>query len=76
MESPSVSNGPRPIPRKVTLGLVIGWILIAIKCAAAPYVMVRWSVPVDPGWVVVPTLIFAVLITWLILSRDWSSSDD
>ena len=76
MDTPPMSKVPSPIPRKVAVGLVIGWALIAVKCALTPYVMARWHVPVDPGWVIVPTLIFAILVSLLIIFRDWTQVDD
>jgi hypothetical protein len=76
MDTPPVRKLAAPIPRKVAVGLIVGWMLIAIKCAFVPDVMAHWQVPVDPGWVIVPTLLFALLISLLVISRDWSQPDD
>jgi hypothetical protein len=75
METPPIAPTPVRIPRKVSIGLVVGWILVALKCAFAPSLMARWQIPVDPGWVIGPTLVFAVLVTWLVITRDWSEED-
>ena len=47
--------------------LEIGWALIIAKCLAVPWVINHWQIPVDPGWVIVPTLMFAALVTLLVL---------
>ncbi|MBE2212325.1 MAG: hypothetical protein IAE82_00525 [Opitutaceae bacterium] len=58
-------------PRSVVAGVVVGWILIALKCTLLPGVFQHWQVPVHPGWVIVPTLVFAGLVTVLIATHDW-----
>jgi len=47
--------------------LEIGWAVIIAKCLAVPWVITRWQIPVHPGWVIVPTLLFAALVTLVIL---------
>lgn len=76
METPPSSAGTVRYPRKVIVGLTAGWVLIVTKCVLAPNLMQRWDVPIDPGWIIVPTLLFAALITFLVLSRDWAQVDD
>lgn len=63
------------IPRSVIAGVVVGWILIALKCTALPSLFDRWEVPVHPGWVIVPTLIFGGLVTVLIAMHDWRKDE-
>lgn len=58
-------------PRSVVVGVVVGWILIAIKCVVLPGLFQRWQIPIHPGWVIVPTLVFAGLVTFLIATHDW-----
>jgi hypothetical protein len=58
---------PAGTPRRIRLFLEIGWIVIIAKCLAVPWVITRWQIPVNPGWVIVPTLIFAALVTLLVL---------
>lgn len=59
------------VPRSVVTGVVVGWILIALKCSVLPPLFLRWQIPVHPGWVVVPTLLFGGLVTLLIATHDW-----
>ncbi len=68
-----VAPKPRvPAPRAVVVGVVVGWILIALKCTLLPSIFERWQVPVHPGWVIVPTLVFAALVTLIVAMHDWS----
>ncbi len=62
---PSLSAG---LPRGVRLLLEAGWLVILVKCAAVPWVITRWQIPVHPGWVIVPTVIFGVLVTAVALA--------
>ena len=55
--------------RRLRLFLEIGWLVIIAKCLAVPWVIARWQIPVNPGWVIVPTLIFAALVTLLVLTH-------
>jgi hypothetical protein len=54
--------------RRMRVFLGIGWVLIVAKCLAVPWVITRWRIPINPGWVVVPTLIFAALVTVVVLA--------
>jgi uncharacterized RDD family membrane protein YckC len=76
METPPVASSPPRFPRKVIVGLIVGWILIVAKCAATPYLIARWNVPVAPGWVIVPTLVFATLVSWLVVTHDWKRDEE
>lgn len=60
---------PAALPRRVRLLLEIGWAVIIAKCLAVPWVITRWQIPVGPGWVIAPTLILAVLVTFLVLTH-------
>jgi hypothetical protein len=33
-----------------------------------PWVIRHWQIPINPGWVIVPTLIFAAVITLVVLA--------
>ena len=44
--------------------------IIIIKCAAVVWLFDHYNVPVNPLWVVAPTVIFAALITVVYLLRD------
>ncbi len=48
--------------------LGVGWAVIVLKCLAVPWVIDRWQVPVQPGWVIVPTILFAALVTLVVLA--------
>jgi len=67
MQAPLVP--PFGLPRQVRLVLEIGWVLVIAKCLAVPWVIARWQIPVHPGWVIAPTLIFAALVTLVVLAR-------
>lgn len=60
---------PAALPRRVRLLLEIGWAVIIAKCLAVPWVITRWQIPVHPGWVIVPTLILAAVVTFLVLTH-------
>ena len=59
------------VPRTVLTGLIVGWVIILTKCFLTPWAITHWQVPVHPAWVIVPTLIFASLVTLLVLTHDW-----
>lgn len=62
-------------PRRVIIGLAIGWILIVIKSALVPVVFSHWEIPIHSAWVIVPTFIFAIVVTFLVLTHDWRDED-
>jgi len=68
MTAPPMSPGSSP--RRVRLFLAIGWTVILVKCLAVPWVIARWRIPIHPGWVIVPTLIFAALVTVVVLASN------
>lgn len=47
----------------------LAWLLIVAKCIAVPLVIDHWRVPVAASWVVLPTLVLAIVATILLLSR-------
>jgi len=60
---------PIVVPRRMRMMLEVGWAVIIAKCLAVPWVIAHWQIPVHPGWVIVPTLLFAALVT-LVAWRD------
>jgi hypothetical protein len=56
--------------RRVERIIYIGWGIIVVKSAAVFWLFDHYHVPVNPLWVVVPTLIFAALCTVVYLLRD------
>ncbi|HEY5551920.1 MAG TPA: hypothetical protein VIK52_08525 [Opitutaceae bacterium] len=49
--------------------LTFAWIVIIAKCLMVPWVIAQWQIPITPGWVVIPTLLLAVVATMLLLAR-------
>jgi hypothetical protein len=47
--------------------LVLAWVLIIAKCLAVPWAIEHWSVPIHAAWVILPTLIFAGVVTALVI---------
>jgi hypothetical protein len=43
----------------------VAWALIALKCVLVTWAIGHWSVPINPLWVVIPTILFAGLATVL-----------
>jgi hypothetical protein len=50
--------------------LVIGWVLIVIKCILVAWLVGKYHVPIAPMWVIAPSVAFALLCTWVYLRRD------
>lgn len=53
------------IPRSARVGklLLVGWLLIGLKSALLLWAAEKYHVPVDPFWVIVPTIVFALVCT-------------
>ncbi len=45
------------------------WLLILAKCGFAVWAVRHWQIPIHAGWVVWPTLAFALLATGLWLTH-------
>jgi preprotein translocase subunit Sec61beta len=69
---PPTDRSRTPPPRAVVVGLAVGWIVIVVKCLFVPTVIEHWQIPIRPAWVIVPTLLFAVVVTVLALAHDWT----
>ena len=59
-----------PRNRRVERFIAVCWVLIAIKSFAVVWLFSRYHVPVNPLWVIAPTVIFAALCTAVYLLRD------
>jgi hypothetical protein len=59
-----------PRNRRVERLLGIGWIVIVLKSFAVVWLFDRYHVPVNPLWVIAPTIFFAALCTAVYLLRD------
>ena len=59
-------------PRNPRVERVIkaGWAVILVKSAAVVWLFDRYHVPVNPVWVIAPTVAFAALCTMVYLLRD------
>lgn len=59
-------------PTRVRWFMAVAWLLIAVKCVVVWWAVNRWQVPIHPGWVIIPTLLFAGLASalWLTHERD------
>jgi len=63
-------RGRSPRNRRLERLFVVCWVLIVIKSFAVVWLFDRYHVPVNPLWVIAPTLIFASLCTAVYLLRD------
>ena len=57
-----------PFSRRTRLILEVGWLVIVAKCLAVPWVISHWQIPVHPGWVIVPTLLYAALVAGVVIA--------
>jgi membrane protein YdbS with pleckstrin-like domain len=62
--------GRAPRNRRVERVIAVCWVLIVIKSFAVVWLFNRYHVPVNPLWVIGPTIIFAALCTVVYLLRD------
>jgi hypothetical protein len=59
-----------PRNRRLERLFAVCWVLIIIKSFAVVWLFDHYHVPVNPLWVIAPTLIFASLCTVVYLLRD------
>ncbi len=59
-----------PRNRRVERVIAICWVLIIAKSFAVVWLFDRYRVPVNPLWVIAPTIVFAALCTVVYLLRD------
>jgi hypothetical protein len=69
VRSVKVSEKP-PRNRRIERFIYVCWGIILLKSAAVFWLFDHYHVPVNPMWVVAPTLIFATLCTVVYLLRD------
>jgi hypothetical protein len=65
----SVHAKPARSPRVERI-ILIGWGLIAGKCWLVTWLIEKYHVPIDPMWVVAPTVLFALLCTVVYFRRS------
>ncbi|MDX2186902.1 MAG: hypothetical protein SFV32_08220 [Opitutaceae bacterium] len=51
--------------RKQVAFLVVAWLLILAKCVIVSWAIEHWQIPFKAGWLIYPTLAFALLATVL-----------
>jgi hypothetical protein len=68
MNTPQSRSEVRTVPNMVWF-LLAAWALIFAKCAVVFWAIGRWHVPFHANWVIIPTLLTAVLAIglWLAL---------
>jgi uncharacterized membrane protein YgcG len=59
-----------PRNRKVERLFAVCWVLIILKSFAVVWLFDRYHVPINPLWVIAPTIVFAALCTVVYLLRD------
>lgn len=57
------------VSSRTRLVLCVAWVLIIFKCVWVVWAIERWEMPVAPAWVIVPTLVAALLATVLFVRR-------
>lgn len=65
-----VEHPREPRSRRVELVLAVCWLLIAAKCALIHWACHHYRVPINPWWLIGPTLAFAALCTAVYWRRD------
>jgi hypothetical protein len=59
-----------PRNRRVERLIALCWVLILMKSVAVVWLFDRYRVPVNPLWVIAPTVVFAALCTAVYMLRD------
>ena len=61
----------RRLPSRAVERLVLlAWVIIVAKCFVVAWAIERFSIPIHPGWVIVPTLFMAAICTALYYWKD------
>ena len=69
VEEVTVKEARRP-SRAVERLILAGWAIIIVKCFVVAWAIERFAIPVQPGWVIVPTLFMAAICTALYYWKD------
>ena len=64
-----VEHPREPRSRRSEVILAVGWLLILAKSFAVHWACRTYQVPVNPWWVIAPTVLFAVICTVLYWRR-------
>ena len=65
----SVRTKPPREPR-VERVILVCWVLIALKCWLVTWLIHKYQVPVHPMWVIAPTIVFALVCTFVYWLRE------
>lgn len=64
-----VQRPPGARSRRSEMVLLAGWVLIVAKCWGVWWLIEKYQMPVDPWWIIAPTIGAAAVCTWLYLRR-------
>jgi hypothetical protein len=56
--------------RSVERLILVAWAIIIAKCFVVAWAIDHYAIPIQPGWVVVPTLFMAAICTALYYWKD------
>lgn len=70
VEEMKIGHPREPRSRRLELVLAACWVLVLAKCALIHWACHRFHVPVSPWWLILPTLAFASLCTFVYWRRD------
>ena len=65
-----VQKTREPRSRRSEIVLAIGWILILAKCWGVHWLCSAYAVPINPWWVITPSVLFAIICTLVYWRRD------
>lgn len=70
VEGLRVEHPREPRSRRSERVLAICWVLIVAKSVAIHWACARYSVPISPWWIILPTLAFGAVCTLVYWRRD------
>ena len=50
--------------------ILIGWLVIVVKCFVVIWAIDHWAVPFSPYWIIIPTILMGALCTAVYYWRD------
>jgi len=65
-----ITHPREPRSRRSERMLAVGWLLIIAKCVAVHWACSAYSVPFNAWWLIGPSVVFAMLCTWIYWRRD------
>ncbi|MBL9205602.1 MAG: hypothetical protein JNN01_10990 [Opitutaceae bacterium] len=58
-----------PRSRRVERALILGWVLIIMKCVLIAWAISHYRIPIHATWIVAPTLAMAAICTVIYVRR-------